>query len=343
MRVSVISLTEKGRLISMSLAQNLSSYSVKRYCFSKHSDDGAETFYSISELTESIFSNSDALVFVCACGIAVRSTAPHIRSKLTDPAVIVIDDCGKYVIPLLSGHIGGANSLSLLIADKLGAQPVITTATDTGGHFSPDCFATANGLIISDMTVCKEIASAVLDGEKIGFESEYEYINMPDEVTEKRCRCGIFVGRSTDRKPFPITLSLMPRNIVVGIGCRRGVSVQAVEKAVRTALDGVVFERISGVATVDIKSDESGLIEFCKKYRLSISFYTPQELMEVEGDFSRSDFVRSITGTDNVCERSAVKLSRGKLVSRKSVLDGVTVALAETPVLIDFNRRQKGL
>ena len=129
------------------------------------------------------------------------------------------DEKGQNVISLLSGHLGGANELSRRLAELIGAQPVITTATDTGSHFSPDSFASANGLIITDMSAAKAAASAVLDGERIGLVSEYDCINVPEEVSPGADHpVGIFVG-SAHREPFPVTLRLVPRNVVLGIGC----------------------------------------------------------------------------------------------------------------------------
>lgn len=191
MNISVISLTEKGRQISWKIAEDIELHKINRYCFYKHTDKGADAFSNLSELAERLFADSDAVVFVCACGIAVRTAAPYIRSKLSDPAVIVIDDCGKFVIPVLSGHIGGANALARQLADILVAQAVITTATDIGGKFSPDSFAAANDLIISDYDMAKKIAAAVLDGEKIGLVSEYECLNIPcDIVCDKNQKYG---------------------------------------------------------------------------------------------------------------------------------------------------------
>ena len=109
-KIAVISLTERGRALSARIAEALPDFENRRFCFAKHTDEHAESFDDLSALTARIFPEYDALIFVCACGIAVRMTAPHLRDKQTDPAVIVTDDRGRYVIPLLSGHLGGANA-----------------------------------------------------------------------------------------------------------------------------------------------------------------------------------------------------------------------------------------
>ncbi|MBP3746007.1 MAG: cobalt-precorrin 5A hydrolase [Ruminococcus sp.] len=341
MRAAVISLTENGRKLSARLTETAAFLEAERFCFHSHCDKNSHTFDDLGDLVADIFQKYDALVFICACGIAVRSTAPHLNSKTTDPAVIVIDDCGKFVIPLLSGHIGGANALAERIAEVLGAQAAITTATDTGGRFSPDSFAAANGLIITDMNASKAIACAVLDGEKIGFISDCGYDNIPPELcTNTDCRTGIYVG-CNDKMPFPVTLKLVPKNIVLGIGCKRATNCETIERAVKSALDsaGIAFERVICAATIDLKADEAGLLGFCEKYGLKLHVFTAQMLMEADGDFTSSDFVKSITGVDNVCERSAVKCSGGRLIMRKTAADGVTVAAAEKPMTLDFERK----
>ena len=341
MKAAIISLTENGRKLSAEIAENAGFLNSERCCFHSHSDGKSKSFESLSGLVSGIFNEYNALVFVCACGIAVRAIAPHLRSKTSDPAVIVIDDCGRFVIPVLSGHIGGANELARRLAELLGAQAVITTATDTGGHFSPDSFAAANGLIITDMSAAKAIAAAVLYGEKVGFASEYAYINMPEELAAGTdCRTGIYVG-CEDKNPFPVTLKLVPRNVVVGIGCKRGTACEAIENAVISALEtpGIALERVCSAATIDLKADEAGLLEFCEKHGLKLTAYSAQELMGTAGEFTKSDFVKSVTGVDNVCERSAVRCSGGRLILGKTAADGVTVAAAEIPLTLDFERR----
>lgn len=341
MKAAIISLTENGRRLSGLIAEIADFLCSERFCFKGHGDSSAHSFDSLAGLAADVFGRFDALIFVCACGIAVRAVAPHLRSKMTDPAVVVIDDCGRFVIPVLSGHIGGANALAEQLAELIGAQAAVTTATDTGRHFSPDSFAAANGLIITDMDAAKAVAAAVLDGEKTGLVSDYEYVDLPRDVSAGTdCRTGLYVG-SGDIKPFPVTLRLVPRNVVLGIGCRRGTDCGAIESAVVNALKAadIAAERVYAVATIDLKADEAGLLALCEKHGWELCTYTAEELRDVDGDFSTSDFVKSVTGVDNVCERSAVLCSGGKLVLRKTAADGVTVAAAEMPVILDFGRK----
>jgi cobalt-precorrin 5A hydrolase len=343
MNIAVFSVTENGRKLSVKTGELLEAeHRVSRYCFHKHTDDNSAVFWNMGSMVGRLFERSDAFIFICACGIAVRAVAPYLGTKADDPAVIVMDDCGRFVIPVLSGHIGGANRLAEVLAGALGAEAVITTATDSGGRFSPDSFAVANELIITDLKAAKEIAAEVLDDEKVGFYSEYPHSGLPSELTEFGvCRTGICVSADAEKKPFPVTLNLVPRNIVLGIGCKKGTSAVTIANTVGAALEqsGIGINRVAYIATIDIKKDEEGLCRFCESLEVKLSTYTAEELMAVSGDFEGSDFVLETTGADNVCERSAVLCSGGKLIMRKTSAEGVTVAAAEKPVYLDFERK----
>lgn len=339
MRAALISVTECGAALTARIA-DLRICGCLRYAYAKHADALAVPFSSVPEVAASLFGKYDALVFVCASGIAVRAIAPLIRDKSTDPAVLVIDEGGKFVIPILSGHLGGANALAEAIAAGIGAVPVITTATDSGGKFSPDSFAAANFLRITDLSAAKEVASAVLAGEHIGLVSEFPCENCPPELYPgENCRTGLYIGYDASKKPFPVTLSLVPRDLILGIGCRRGASAAQIGERVQAA--GIPLERVRAAATIDRKADEPGLLEFCAKHRLKLVTCTVQELSAVPGEFHASAFVRSAVGTDNVCERSAVCVSGGTLVYPKSAGNGVTCAAAACAVHLDFSKRRE--
>ncbi len=334
MKAAIISITENGGKLSRKIADSIEC---ERYMFYKHAD-GAEVFSDLKKLVGDIFSKYDALVFICACGIAVRAAAPHIVSKMTDPAVIVIDDSGRFAVPILSGHVGGANALAKKIAQIIGAVPVITTATDSGGKFSPDSFAMANSLHISDVSAAKEIAAAVLDGEKIGLVCDHTAINIPEQYFGKNTRVGIYIGRE-DKKPFDITLRLIPKNISVGIGCKRGTDPKRLSEFIRDTMaqNNLPLYRIGGVHTIDLKKDEPAVIEFCRKNKIPLIFHSARELNAAPGEFIGSEFVKKITGTDNVCERAAV-CGGGRIIIKKTARGGMTFAAAEEDVLIDFAR-----
>ena len=341
MNFAIISLTENGRTLSGKLASQLSGHNVARFCFAGHGDEESQVFSSLSALTSRIFGKFDCIVYICACAIAVRMIAPHIRSKVHDPAVLVISDSGEFVIPILSGHLGGANEISRNIANILGTQAVITTASDCAGLFSPDIFARRNRLIIDDMSAAKAVAADIVNGSPAGFISDYPYGELPPELRPGTgFRTGITVSQNPDNKPFSVTLALIPRNIVLGIGCRKGTPAEVISREVENALDmhKIDSRRVCAVSSVDIKADETGLLEFCRNIGVSLKTWSAEELSEVPGDFTSSDFVKKTVGVDNVCERSAVIASGGRLVFQKYSGNAVTVAAAEMPICLDFGR-----
>lgn len=328
--IAVISLTEQGRQLSARIAAVLPE--AERWCFHKHTDAQAQPFTGIADLTAELFDRAQALVFVCAAGIAVRAVSPHLQSKASDPAVVVLDERGQFVIPVLSGHLGGANALARQLADALDAVPVITTATDTNGRFSPDCYAAENGLALNDLAAAKEIAAAVLDGEAVGFVSRLPGHPLPAGLTtDLSCRTGLCITENPQDAPFPVTLQLMPRDLVLGIGCKKDTSAETIARQVQLACEqaGVWPERLYACATISLKAQEAAILALCRARKLRLVTYTAEELMAVPGDFTASDFVRETTGADNVCERSAVLCSGGTLLLRKSAGEGVTVAIAE--------------
>jgi cobalt-precorrin 5A hydrolase len=175
MTVKVIAFTLRGGRLAVDISRQLKAAGIDSapYCFYKYAKEaGAEEVSNVRQWCGDNWDSCDGLVFVSATGIAVRSIAPFIKSKKSDPAVAVVDESGHFSISLLSGHIGGANDLAQLIAEKIGAQAVVTTATDVNGKIAIDVTAKKNGLFITSMPMAKEVSASVLSGERIGFFSE---------------------------------------------------------------------------------------------------------------------------------------------------------------------------
>lgn len=276
-----------------------------------------------------LFGWADAMVFVGACGIAVREIAPHVRDKRTDPAVLCIDELGRFVIPLLSGHIGGANDWARLLAERLDAVPVITTATDINRKFSVDAWASGQGLEIDSMPLAKAVSAGILENS-IPLCSDFPVVtdHPPGVVPGDSGELGICI--SWERKaPFARTLRLIPRILHLGIGCRRGTEAAAISAVVERVLNEENIDRraIKCVSSIDLKAKEPGLLAFCAENQWPVSFYSAEQLREVEGEFTASGFVQSVTGVDNVCERAAL-LGADRLIVRKTALNGVTAAIA---------------
>ena len=265
MKIAVISFSRDGAELAERIINGLSEQGngVGGFVSVRHAEKTTnfQPFDSVYELTARLFGTVGGLVFIGACGIAVRAVSPLVQSKLTDPAVVVCDETGRFCVSLLSGHAGGANKLTAGIAEIIGATPVITTASDRRA----------------------ELGNA-------------------------------------------------PKNLVLGVGCRRGLSAETIERAVTIMLwdRKIPLARVRGAATVDLKKDEAGLIGFAEACGFPLRFFSAEELAGAAGDFTPSERVLRVTGVDNVCERAAALLGgKGRLIMPKTAKDGVTAAVFE--------------
>ena len=320
MKTAVISFTAAGGKLNDLISGILSADSYK----------DAKNIYA---LTGKLMKEYDALIFIGAAGIAVRAIAPYIKSKDIDPAVIVCDEMGKFVIPVLSGHIGGANRLACELAEEINAQPVITTATDINKVWAVDSWASENGFYIENIKNIKYISSALLRKESVGLDSDFK-INgpLPENISFGSFENGIVISPFL-KKTFKNTLNIVPKCISLGIGCRKYTKLKSIEELF--VKSGISPQAVREISTVDIKKDEMALNEFADKLGVTLNFYTAPELENVEGDFSESEFVRKVAGVGNVCERAAAK-GGGKLILKKITGDGVTLAAAIDDMEITF-------
>jgi len=341
MVIRIVSYTARGEETARRAADALAGqgHACRTFALEKFCKPGDEKLsVSASEWAGEAFDACDALVFVCAAGIAVRAIAPWVKSKMTDPAVLVIDETGTFVIPLLSGHIGGANALANALSGALGATPVITTATDLHDLFAVDVFAVKNRLAITDMGLAKEISAAVLRGEPVGFCSDLPVSGpLPKGLTSGEAALGVCVSRER-KTPYPKTLHLIPKRFALGVGCKKGRDGDALEAFVRRNLKacGVSSDELFCMASIDLKRSEPGLLALSDTLGVPFVTFSADALNAVPGDFSGSAFVKETTGTDCVSERAAVKVSGGELVQKKIAEDGMTFALAEHKEGISF-------
>lgn len=333
MKIHIIAFTIRGAALCVSLTKELNSLGFDATGFSKYSKEGLTVFNgSLEEFCKDAFLRSNAVIFIGAAGIAVRGIAPFITTKDKDPAVIVIDEFGEYVIPILSGHIGKANELAVKVAEITKGKAIITTSTDLNGKFSVDVWAGKNDLHIENIDNIKYVSAAVLKGEKIHFECDYKVEGkLPEFLTKEKANAGIHILKGKSDQLFAKTLILRPKEYFVGIGCRKNTREEDLEEFVTATLSKheICCCLVNAIATIDIKEKEEAIIAFCKKHSYILKTYTSDELSEVKGDFSSSEFVKSIVGVDNVCERAAVLASKnGKLIINKKSRNGITVAVA---------------
>jgi cobalt-precorrin 5A hydrolase len=292
---------------------------------------------SLRTWTSEHFASDDALVFVGAAGIAVRAVAPLVHSKVSDPAVIVIDEHGKFAIPILSGHIGGANRLAQDISKMISCIPVVTTATDCNNVFAVDTWASENNVLIANPEKIKWVSAHLLAGECVYVKSFFPIAgNLPEGlvVTEDEYDV-ILTVRSRGRKD---ALRLVPLILTLGVGCQRGVTSGELDAAFELILKkgSCLEEAVCRVCSIDMKSDERGILEFCSRHKLPFQTFTAEALAAVSGRFASSEFVKKTTGVDNVCERSAVLGSGGQLYVKKNAGNGITMALGIAPYTVRF-------
>lgn len=294
---------------------------------------------------EKAFREYDGLIFVSAVGIAVRFIAPFVQDKKSDPAVVVIDDGGKFAVSLLSGHLGGANKLTEELAQLLGAQAVITTATDRKKLWAVDSWAEANQCVLLEYDVAKKISAALLAEKSIGLSTPFTIAALESKQIQpvSAGSLGVVIDFAADAAPFAETLHLIPQIITLGIGCRKGIDSNVLQEAVDQVLrtNNVSPLAVANICSIDLKKNEPAILTLAQKMQKPLFFYTPKELenvkyafapiimVEDKKSFSASAFVTKTTGIDNVCERAAVLgAENGQLLVKKQAVNGVTVALA---------------
>lgn len=291
----------------------------------------------------------DDFLFIGAAGIAVRMIAPSVKDKYRDSAVLVMDEKAQHMIPLLSGHMGGAIPLAEQLADITGAVLVITTATDVQRKFAVDVFARDHYLKITDRKKAKQISSAVLEGKKVGICVEEGYPHLRQAAVREAERyvelkwCdnkevlneyeyGVFISADTKVRSERI-LVLQIGNVVAGVGCRKGTAIEILEQGIaetcaRHELDQ---RQLEAIVSIDLKAEEAGLKALAEKWSVPFITYNAEQLKSTGEASNSSDFVQQITGVDNVCER-AVKYylkdeADGKIIQEKLRLDKMTVSL----------------
>lgn len=319
-RAAIVFYTDRGENTARRIAQALErEYEI-------------ECFRAKCKLNE-LFYQTDALIFVGACGIAVRAIAPYLRDKTTDPAVVVVDELGLHAVSLLSGHIGGANALARKIATQIGAAPVITTATDINHRFAVDEWAAKHGLVISSMKAARTFAGNILKRD-LPMQCDFPIVGkLPDGLyAADMAQDGVTISVHMQDESQG-ALYLTPKILYVGIGCKRDTNAATIESAFAEMLQAERMDprAFCAAASIDVKQNEAGLHSFCQSRALPVRFYSAQELQGVAGDFSASAFVRETVGVDNVCERAAM-LSAGenaKLIVKKRCKNGVTIAVAQ--------------
>lgn len=311
MLLAVCAFTDTGFRLAKKIEDSMTSHLVKL----RENNEDYKLF------VEEAFHKHLPVIFIGATGIAVRTIAPFVNDKLTDSPVIVIDEKGQFVIPVLSGHMGRANEIAVEISEAICGTPVITTATDVEKIFSIDIFADKNCLRIENREGIKRVSSKLLKGEEA-----FIYI----EGIESKENVHKNISLVDDEKKADIKLT--PKKYVLGIGCKKGKSFEELKAFVEKQLkkNNISINDVGAICSIDLKSREEGLLTLAHFLHLPFITFSAERLEAVEGEFTESGFVKEVTGVSNVCERAALCFDKnGELTVRKTAENGMTFAVAK--------------
>jgi len=326
MKIAIITVTENGKILGESILNELKQDNtiIQVKIFHKNVKNNLKT----------CFENYDCIIGIMATGIIIRNICPILKNKEIDPAVLVVDEKGKHVISLLSGHLGGANQLTIKLANIIGSVPVITTATDINSKYGIDCLASKYYFKISPLSNIKHINSGLINNETIiiDYNSEYDYL-WNDKRIKENYEKGNPDSKSIIVSKNSYNLELVPRKVVVGVGSRKNIDCEAILKALKNAMKtlNLPIERINCISTGEMKKNERGIIEAAKKIQVPLKIINETEIKKYENpDLNNSDFVKEKFGVGGVCEPSSL-IAAGEnsvLILRKTAYNGVTVAVS---------------
>ena len=350
MRIVVVAITRNGALLGKRLRDSLAGaelYVSRRYAGQAGKEREVFEPGELTELLASLWGTVDGFVLIMATGIVVRLIAPLLESKQTDPAVVTMDDAGRFAISLLSGHLGGANELAERCAFISGARAVITTATDANNLPSFDMLARERGWVIDDISRVKTLNTLLLDDAEIAVvdpggqtrcwfhgRGRLSFYDTFAEALESRAQGFLFVtNRQLPPRSQPENLLILrPRNLVLGIGCNRGTPADEIDAFVAAHLKRIFvsMKSVRCIATAAAKRDETGLIEYAERYAIPVAYFESEELNRVACPSPPSEHARSAIGAIGVAEPAALLASGGgRLMLKKVKSENVTLAVAE--------------
>lgn len=351
MSTAIFCLTKQGYRLGQKIKNTLVKDNDEVDLYALNRDYASEKecikFDSLTELIKTAFPNYSRIIFIMALGIVVRVIAEHIKDKTTDPAVVVVDEAGNNVISILSGHLGGANSLSRYVAAAINARPIITTATDVRGLPAVDEMAREFNLAIESLEAVRRFNGAIVNGEKVHIYfsktasrdncTNVKFFDTQDFYNAQNLAEYNVVVTNKLLNPTPgTTMFLRPRNLVVGMGCRSGTPEDKILAVIRKALEECQRSALSvrALATIDRKKNEPGLVKAAETFKIPVISFSAAEInafmQSTTINISSSEFVQKIMGVPAVCEPAALMAARkGELILPKQNSQGVTIALTE--------------
>lgn len=338
--IAVVALTAGGASLAERISRQLGVRVYLPVRLKEITSMSAFYFDNFDLCVEQIFKSHRQLIFIMATGIVVRKLAALLVNKRKDPAVVVMDERANFAISLLSGHYGGANKLANQMAQLTGATPVITTATDVCQRGAVDLLAQKLQCHISPVAKIKVFNRLLVENENINLYSQWL---LPVNLNLKGLTQQAWSKNLAIIPPAVIItnrlvptgrdiIKLRPRNLVVGIGCRRGVTAGEVMAAVKQVFTQRKLSLLSlkKIATVDLKHDEEGLLRAAAYLKTPLAFVTRDQIASIADQYSHSRIVKKKIGVGAVCEPTAIIAShQGQLIVPKQILGRITVAVAE--------------
>ena len=352
-KIAILSITNNGRELALRIKESMKSvdvFFIKKDTDYKN-DEVIVVNQGLKEFISQIFDKYDYLVFIMATGIVVRTIAPLIISKFSDPAILVMDEKGNNIISLLSGHMGGANEMTLYMSDLLNSHPVITTATDVNKKSSLDMIAKKlnghiddfrdNVLKINSMLVNNEEVHLYIDGN---YKINHQGFTLYDEKTDlDKVRNLVIVTNKKDINKIlnknienlnEKIIKVTPKDIVIGVGCKKNTDSKHMKNSLIKFLAeyNIDINAVKEIGSIEIKKDEKAIIDLAKYLNVPFKTFSVKEISKVDYLYEKSDWVKKNVGVYSVSDPVAHLLSEGRVIINKQKYDGITFSIGRIDI-----------
>ncbi|MET3507252.1 cobalt-precorrin 5A hydrolase [Halalkalibacter oceani] len=354
-KIAFVAITKHGTELIRQLWQkrpDADLYYMTKHAYGDEEEKGFQLFEgSVKLQLPRLFAEYDGLVIVISLGAVIRMIAPILKGKKVDPAVVVVDDRGQFVISALSGHVGGANELTKEIAGLLGAIPVITTASDVQKTIPVDIFGREFGWTIEDEQAVTPVSAAIVNEEPVlivqeagerhwwkhdkALPSHFTLVSSLADAEPDRFQAALVISDRLLPEEWMTILRTKgvlyrPKTLCLGIGCNRGRSAEEIEAVIFETLQELELssKSVASISTIDLKKDEAGLLAVCEKFQWEFICYSPEELNEIPFP-NPSETVFRYTGAYGVSEPAALRTAKSRqLLLEKKKSGNVTISIA---------------
>ena len=352
-KIAILSITNNGRELALRIKEimkDVDVFFIKKDTDYKN-DEVIVVNKGLKEFIPQIFDKYDYLVFIMATGIVVRTIAPLIISKFSDPAILVMDEKGNNIISLLSGHMGGANEMTLYMSDLINSHPVITTATDVNKKSSLDMIAKKlnghiddfrdNVLKINSMLVNNEEVHLYIDGN---YKINHNGFTLYDEKTDlDKVRNLVVVTNKKDINEMlnknienlnEKIIKVTPKDIVIGVGCKKNTNSDHMKNSLMKFLKeyNIDINAVKEIGSIEIKKDEKAIIDLAKFLDVKFKTFSVEEISKVDHLYEKSDWVKKNVGVYSVSDPVAHLLSEGRVIINKQKYDGITFSIGRIEI-----------